>query len=290
MKSIAAARGAWPLSGRNSSSREELRRDPENATAIRDYNFAIARIFQIIQDAKLNPWTKPLTVPGPREISFSHIDQIHVRSGTRLLYDFTPADEFDVGGKYVTERTTRAGIGAPIVAVEREPNKNAQRDFAPSRIFYSVTVVAHFEGRRCVLAFEDPLDGRDGDFLRSHCSAGGGFHRAARGHAPADRSEEARVGASVDPEKYAHTAAIERLQPYRPEQDRRPRHPWTDGFAGDLDADDQHAARRSGYPEALPVLVLQLPERLSVSVFRRDPARRTRSRGKAVSQAESRWW
>src|SRR4029077_17013384 len=46
------------------STTRELRRDPANATAIRDYDFAIARIFQIIQDAKLDPWTKPLSVPA----------------------------------------------------------------------------------------------------------------------------------------------------------------------------------------------------------------------------------
>jgi hypothetical protein len=57
----------------------------------------------------------------------------------------------------VTERTVRDGIGAPIVAVEREVNANARADFAPSRVFYSVTAVARFEGRRCVLSFEDPL-------------------------------------------------------------------------------------------------------------------------------------
>ena len=45
------------------------------------------------------------------------------------LYDFTPADQFDVGGKYVTERTTRDGIGAPIVAVEREPKQGRARAF-----------------------------------------------------------------------------------------------------------------------------------------------------------------
>src|SRR5712671_3978118 len=37
----------------------ELRRDPANVTAIRDYDFAIARLFQIIHDANLDPWTKP---------------------------------------------------------------------------------------------------------------------------------------------------------------------------------------------------------------------------------------
>ena len=66
-------------------------------------------------------------------------------------------DQFDVRGKYVTERTLRDGIGAPIVAVEREVNKHARADFAPSRVFYSVTAVARFEGPRCLLSFEDPL-------------------------------------------------------------------------------------------------------------------------------------
>jgi len=71
--------------------------------------------------------------------------------------EFTPGDEFDVGGKYVTERTTRDGVGAASVAIEREPNENAHQDFAPSRISYRVTVIAQFQGRRCILIFEDPL-------------------------------------------------------------------------------------------------------------------------------------
>jgi hypothetical protein len=134
----------------------ELERDPRNATAVRDYNFGIARIFQIIHDAKLDPWSAPVTIASPAgDFALTHKPDPRPEWNP-TLYEFTPADEFDVGGKYMTERTTRFGIGAPIVAVEREP-KNRRADFAPSRIFYSVTVVAHFEGRRCVLSFEDPL-------------------------------------------------------------------------------------------------------------------------------------
>ena len=43
----------------------ELERDPGDATAVRDYNFGIARIFQIIQDERLDPWSAPLTIPNP---------------------------------------------------------------------------------------------------------------------------------------------------------------------------------------------------------------------------------
>ena len=50
------------------------------------------------------------------------------------LYDFTPADQFDVGGKYVTERTTRDGIDAPIVAVEWEASKERREKLAPSQL------------------------------------------------------------------------------------------------------------------------------------------------------------
>ena len=59
--------------------------------------------------------------------------------------------------RYVTERTVRAGIGAPIVALEREIKVTARANFPPSRVFYSVTAVARFDGERCTLSFEDPL-------------------------------------------------------------------------------------------------------------------------------------
>src|SRR5258708_6644284 len=42
----------------------ELRRDPANTAARRDYNFALSRIFEIIKKAKLDAWSKPLAVRG----------------------------------------------------------------------------------------------------------------------------------------------------------------------------------------------------------------------------------
>ena len=52
------------------SASDELKRDSGNATAIRDYNFAVIRIFQIIHDAKIDPWTQPLRVPTGAAILF----------------------------------------------------------------------------------------------------------------------------------------------------------------------------------------------------------------------------
>jgi len=198
------------------STTRELRRDPANTTAIRDYDFAIARIFQIIHDAKLDPWTKPLTVPGAQgDFVLTHKPDPRPEWNP-VLYDFTPADEFDVHGKYVTERTTRDGIGAPIVAVERQHNTNARQNFAPSRIFYSVTVIAQFEGRRCVLAFEDPLAKETVTFCGRTLPLAADFTVPLAVMLQQTDPQKHEISRVLNPEKFAHTAAIERLQPYDP--------------------------------------------------------------------------
>jgi pimeloyl-ACP methyl ester carboxylesterase len=195
---------------------QQLHRNPRDVAAKRDYNFAIGRIIEVIQKAKLDPWTRPLEVSGNRG-SFVLTHKPDPRpEWNPTLYDFTPADQFDVHGRWVTERTVRDGIGEPIVAVEKEHNPNARESFAPSRIFYSVTAVAHFQGKRCILEFDDPLaketvtvDGRT-------------FPLAADFTVPlavmletTDPNKHA-LAQTLNPEKFAHTARIERLQPYDP--------------------------------------------------------------------------
>jgi pimeloyl-ACP methyl ester carboxylesterase len=197
------------------ASSRELERNPTNASAIRDYNFGIARIFQIVQEGRLDPWSSPLTIPSPAG-DFTLMHQPDPRpEWNPSLYEFTPADEFDVGGKYVTERITRPGIGAPIVAVEREP-KNRRADFAPSRIYYCVTVVAHFDGRSCVLSFEDPLAKETVFFDGRTVPLAADFTVPLAVMLQQSDPQKHEFARLLNPEKYARTAAIERLQPYDP--------------------------------------------------------------------------
>ena len=199
-----------------SSASEELKRDPKNATAIRDYNFGVSRIFQIIKESKIDIFSKPITVPT------SHGDFVlsHKRDPrpewNPSLYDFTPADQFDVNGKYVTERTTRPGLGAAIVAVEREPEKNTRERFAPSRIFYSITVVARFEGRRCILAGYDPLATETVEINGRTMPLAADFTVPLAVMLQETDPRKHELSRVLNPEKYADTAAIERLQPYDP--------------------------------------------------------------------------
>ena len=98
---------------RSNPSRGELRRDPTNATAIRDYDFAIARVFQIIQEAKLDPWTQAAD-RARREgrVSFSPISQIRARSGIPPSTILRRRMSSTLAANMSRERTTRDGIGA----------------------------------------------------------------------------------------------------------------------------------------------------------------------------------
>ncbi|MEO5714229.1 MAG: alpha/beta hydrolase [Luteolibacter sp.] len=197
----------------------EGHRDPANATARRDYNFALSRIFEIIQKGGIDAWSKQLTVPSEHGDYLLSAKPDPRPEWNPALYDFTPADQFDINGRYVTEHTTRDGLGAPLVAVERESQAEGRREnFVPSRIFRCVTPVARFEGRRCVIAFHDPLDDEtvtvDGRTFPLAADFTVPLAVMLQETDPA-KTEFWRV---INPEKYAHTATIERLQPYDPDK------------------------------------------------------------------------
>jgi len=200
------------------SASDELKRNSRNSTAVRDYNFGVSRIFQIIHDAKLDPWTQSLSVPTAHgDFVLTHKPDPRPEWNP-ALYEFTPADEFDVGGKYVTERTTRDGIGAPIVAVEREASESRRQKLAPSRIFRTVTAVAKFQGRRCVLEFYDPLDSETVTFYGRRVPLAADFTVPLAVMLQQTDPGKHELWRVLNPEKYAHTAAIERLQPYNPKK------------------------------------------------------------------------
>jgi pimeloyl-ACP methyl ester carboxylesterase len=196
----------------------ELDRDPTNAIALRDYNFGIARIFQIIHHAHLDPWSAPLAVRSPGgDFVLTHKPDPRPEWNP-ALYDFTPADEYDVHGKYVTERTTRPGLGAAIVAVERETNKDARDDFAPSRLFYSLSVVARFTGNRCELELLDPLAHETVSFHGRTLPLAADFTVPLAVMLQQTDPKKHEFARLFNPEKYAHAAAIERLQPFDPDK------------------------------------------------------------------------
>ena len=89
---------------------------PRDKRAQHEYNFAVARIVATIREAKLDPWTQPLRVPANGgEFVLTHRPDPRPQWNP-TLYDFVPADQFDVHGTYVAERTY---VGRPRRAGRR---------------------------------------------------------------------------------------------------------------------------------------------------------------------------
>ena len=194
----------------------QFERNPRDENARSDYNFAVARIIAAIGDQKLDPWTQPLRIPASSgDFVLTHEPDPRPQWNP-TLYRFTPADQFDVHGTYVTERTTRDGIGAPLVAVGREANQDARANFSLPRTYYGVTAIARFEGRRCVLSFEDPLAEETVQVDGHTYPLAADFTVPLAVMLASTNPKKLELARLLNPAKYAETAQISRLQPYDP--------------------------------------------------------------------------
>jgi pimeloyl-ACP methyl ester carboxylesterase len=194
----------------------QLQRNPQDEPARHAYNFAVGRIIGTIGAAKLDPWTQPLRVPASGgDFLLTHKPDPRPQWNP-TLYTFTPADQFDIHGTYVTERTTREGIGAPLVAVGREVNKDARTTFSLPRIYYGVTAIARFDGRRCVLSFEDPLATETIQMNGHTYTLAADFTVPLAVMLASTNPKKYELTRLLNPAKYAETARISRLQPYDP--------------------------------------------------------------------------
>jgi len=194
-----------------------LKQNPKDASALHDYNFAVSRIIGIIRVNKLDPWTHPLTVPSPS----GGIYLLEHRPDPRpmwnpALYTFTPADEFMIGGKYVEEHVSRPGMGAPVVAVGKEDNKEWRSNYFTKKVYYGVTAVARFQGNRCIIAFEDPLAQETTSVNGRRIDLAADFTVPLAVMLASTTHRVPKLERLLNPEKYAETAQLSRLEPYNP--------------------------------------------------------------------------
>jgi len=196
----------------------DLQRNPSDQKARDAYNYAVARIFTAIEDGHLNPWDSPLRVPssGGDYVLTHRGDPEKRKAWNPALYDFTPADQFDVNGTYVRERTLKAGLGAPLVAVGREKRADAAEMFAADHTFYGVTAWIRFDGRKATLAFEDPLSKENIDLGGHTYPLAADFTVPLAVMLAKEDPKKLEISRALNPEKYADTAHIVRLQPYDP--------------------------------------------------------------------------
>jgi pimeloyl-ACP methyl ester carboxylesterase/predicted GNAT family acetyltransferase len=212
-KQPTVALGAFITAARDAL--RQLDRNPADAEARRTYNFAVARIFTVIRDAKLDPWTHPMRVGANGEFTLTW--KRDPRPEWNLaFYDLIPADQLDFKGTYVKDHVTKEGIGAPLVAKRALTAEQASQMFCPPYIFYSVTATAQFEGSRCVISINDPLaaesvrvDGHTyplaADFTASYALL-----------LAQEKPQKLGLIRLLRPQEYAATARVARLEPYNP--------------------------------------------------------------------------
>src|SRR5512140_1895874 len=204
------------LSGVESAT-SELRKDPNDRVALHDYDFALSRVFSVIHNAHLDPWTRPLHIPAPNGGQYLLTNRaIANRLWRPQDYELIPADELDLRGKFVVPRVTREGAGAALVAVRSEQAPQVPLRFAPPRVYTAVTAVARFTGRKCEIEFIDPLATETVNVSGRTLPSRADFTAPIALGLSSEHPEKIGFAAMLNPEKFAHTARLVQVQPYAP--------------------------------------------------------------------------
>jgi pimeloyl-ACP methyl ester carboxylesterase len=199
------------------SATSELRNSPEDRIALRDYNFALSRVFSATRDAHLDPWTRPLHVPAPNGGEYLLTNRaVANRLWRPQDYELIPADELDVRGKFVVPRVTREGAGAALVAVRSEQAPQVLLRFAPPRVYTAVTAVARFTGRKCEIEFIDPLATETVNVSGRSLPSQADLTAPIALGLSREHPEKIGFAAMLNPEKFAHTVRLIQVQPYDP--------------------------------------------------------------------------
>jgi pimeloyl-ACP methyl ester carboxylesterase len=193
----------------------ELQSDPGDKEARRVYNFALERVFGIIRNHEIDPWTQPLKVGG--YTLKQHNDPRPGRNAS--LYEMIPDDQLKIDGKYFTNRVTRDGIGASLVSIRKEKKIDFQKNFGGgAHTYYGVTAVARFKGKECEVEFYNPLDVESVKLGQREFPLAADFSSPFAMLLTRERPQKLGLARLINPGKYAETARIARLRPYDPER------------------------------------------------------------------------
>ena len=193
-----------------------LERHPKDESARSIYNFAVGRVVQDVDRTNLEPWRHPVTVAtdkgrytleSPKPVDADHDPG---------RYDLFPTDTLKIGGKFFKTYSTVNGLGAPIAVVGRRQSQNFRQQYKLRRIYAPITAIVRFSGQKANLEFIDPLNVERITLNKQT------FPLAADFDAPTAmliaREHPERLGLSrvINPEVYADTAMLTRLQQFDP--------------------------------------------------------------------------
>ena len=193
-----------------------LARQPKNESARSIYNFAVARVVQDVDRAGLEPWRHPITVLTDQGnytlVSPKPVDADHDPS----RYDLLPTDTLKIGGKFFKTYSTVFGLGAPIAVVGRTESPHFRQQYKLRRIFAPITAIVRFSGRKASLEFMDPLNAERVTLNKQTFPLAADFDAPTALLIARERPERLGLSRVLNPEAYADTAELTRLQQFDP--------------------------------------------------------------------------
>ena len=191
-----------------------LEQRPSDSSAQSVYNFSVARAVESVERANLQPWRQATNVPF-NQGSFllttpKPVDPEHDPS----RYDLFPTDTLKISGRFFKTSSRVFGIGAPLVAVGREENRQFRQQYKLRRVYAPVTAIIQFSGQKADLKFVDPFQAERVALGKRN------FPLAVDLSAPIamliarERPERLGFARVINPQKYADTARLTQLQPF----------------------------------------------------------------------------
>jgi pimeloyl-ACP methyl ester carboxylesterase len=193
-----------------------LERQPKNESARSIYNFAVARVVQDVDRTDLEPWRHPVTVVTDEGhytlVSPKPVDAD--RDPSR--YDLFPTDTLKIGGKFFKTYSTVSGLGAPIAVVGRTESPHFRQQYKLHRIYAPVTAIVRFSRRKARLEFVDPLNAERITLNKQVFPLAADFDAPTALLVARERPERLGLPRVMNPEAYADTAMLTRLQQFDP--------------------------------------------------------------------------
>ncbi|MBU3665313.1 MAG: alpha/beta hydrolase [Chthoniobacterales bacterium] len=199
--------------------RRKLSKDPHNTLWQSDYNFAVARIMEIIAAQRYAPWDRALEAPSADGTPW-RLRLIPPFKQARYhpsRFEFAPADRYELHGELVGERVRKSGLGAPIVVIGDDLDYRKLDPFAQGKnVYYGLTAVIRFRGRDCEIVLIDPLDKETVELDRASYPLAGDY-QAPLVMALAELQEKELMGL-FKPQEQERGARLAKLQPFNPQK------------------------------------------------------------------------
>ena len=191
-------------------------RHPKNESGRSIYNFAVARVVQDVDRTNIEPWRHPITVltdqGGYTLVSPKPVDAEHDPS----RYDLFPTDTLKIGGEFFKTYSTVSGLGAPIAVIGRTESPHFRQQYKLRRIYAPITAIVRFSDRKAHLEFIDPLSAERITLNKQVSPLAADFDAPTALLIARERPERLGLSRVMNPEAYADTAMLTRLQQFDP--------------------------------------------------------------------------